>query len=184
MKKNVCRSSGEVPILMKLKFSGQIFGKYSISWKSVQWGADLLHTGGRTDRQTWRTCSGFSQFCERTYKFNKSVSIIATSQLKIEADTSMCKTYVPENVQYVTVSSLVGLTPIEVVCCMELVGRSGFKTHLPNCWRIEPAFRNSWPMTWCDVLSWSFVSPRRFSEVHQKVQLLVRFRSETKRSNK
>jgi len=37
---------------MKLKFSGQIFEKCSISWKSVQWGAELFHAGGRTDRQT------------------------------------------------------------------------------------------------------------------------------------
>jgi hypothetical protein len=68
---NVHKSSCKVPfryscqILMKLGFSGKIFGNYynKISWKSVQWAPIcFVWKDGRTDRYD-EANSLFSQFC-------------------------------------------------------------------------------------------------------------------------
>jgi len=53
---------------MKFQVSRQIFFekifKHQISWKSVQWGPEMLHADG----QTRQVNSRFSQFCERAFK--------------------------------------------------------------------------------------------------------------------
>jgi hypothetical protein len=64
------------PILIKIEFSWQIFGKillYQVLWKSFQWEPSFsIRTDGRTEGHTDTTklivVFRFSQFCEPAYK--------------------------------------------------------------------------------------------------------------------
>ena len=56
--------------------------KYQFSWKSVQWEPSCsMRTDGQTDRQTCRSNSRFSQFCQCAWRAYNSFTIISTLRI-------------------------------------------------------------------------------------------------------